>query len=147
MVGSKRTRSKTAIMAQSVTAQRYFSHDPAINMAAPPLLAAMNTQQTLAAAPQQPPRVTGTTAPASTVVVPSQGPVAGSSHLHSTATEHGGTSHQDGLTTTADFGPILEQLQAFPPLPPRSTHSPTYTSNETLARVQLGSTHFSHPDP
>ncbi|CAL8124168.1 unnamed protein product [Prunus armeniaca] len=98
-------------------------------------------------APQQPPRATGTTAPASAVVVPSQGPVAGSSHLHSTATEHGGTSHQDGLTTTADFGPILEQLQAFPPLPPRSTQAPMYTSNETLARVQLGSTHFSHPDP
>ncbi|CAL2242238.1 unnamed protein product [Prunus armeniaca] len=68
MVGSKCTRSKTATMAQSVTAQRYSSHDPAINMAAPPPLAAVNSQQTLAAAPQQPPRVTGTTAPASAVV-------------------------------------------------------------------------------
>ncbi|CAL9000656.1 unnamed protein product, partial [Prunus brigantina] len=26
-------------------------------------------------------------------------------------------------------------------------HAPAYTSNETLAHVQLGSTHFSHPDP
>ena len=135
MVGSKRTRSKTAAMAQSVTAQSYSSHDPTIDMAAPPPLAAMN--------PQQPPRVTETTvppaglaarttAPASAVAIPSQGPVAGPSHLHS---------------TTADFGPILEQLQPLPPLPPRSTHAPTYTSNETLARVQLGSTHFSPPDP
>ncbi|VVA29614.1 PREDICTED: PRUPE_6G297100, partial [Prunus dulcis] len=63
-----------------------------------------------------------------------QGPVAESSHLRSTTAEHGGTSHQGGLTTTADFGPILEQLQAFPPLPPRSTHAPAYTSNGTLAR-------------
>ena len=139
MVGSKRTRSKTAAMAQSVTAQSYSSHDPAIDMAAPPPLAAMN--------PQQPPRVTGTTVPASAAVVPSQGPMAGPSHLHSTTVEHGGTSHPIGLTTTADFGPILEQLQPFPPLPPRPTHAPAYTSNETLARVQLGSTHFSPPDP
>ncbi|KAI5349528.1 hypothetical protein L3X38_002416 [Prunus dulcis] len=150
MVGSKRTRSKTASMAQSVTAQSYFSHDPTIDMAALPPLAAMN--------PQQPPRVTRTTvplaglavrttAPASAAVVPSQGPMAGPSHLYSTTVEHGGALHLVGLTTTADFGPILEQLQPFPPLPPRSTHAPTYTSNETLARVQLGSTHFSHPDP
>ncbi|CAL9000817.1 unnamed protein product [Prunus brigantina] len=64
-----------------------------------------------------------------------------------TAAEHGGTSHQGGLVTTADLDPVLEQLQAFLPLPPRSTHAPTYTSNETLARVQLGSTHFSPSDP
>ncbi|CAL9004834.1 unnamed protein product [Prunus brigantina] len=145
MVGSKRLRSKTAAMAQYVTAESYSSHDPAIDMAAPPPLAAKNPQQTLATTPQQPARVMGTTVPpagltarttasASAAVIPSQGPVAGSSHLHSTATEHGGTSHQGGLTTTADFGPILEQLQAFPPLPPCSTHAPTYTSNETLAR-------------
>ncbi|BBG97199.1 Protein kinase superfamily protein [Prunus dulcis] len=74
-------------MAQSVTAQSYSSYDPMIDMAAPPPLAAMN--------PQQPPRVTGTTvppaglavrttAPASAAVVPSQGPMAGPSHLHST---------------------------------------------------------------
>ncbi|KAI5333485.1 hypothetical protein L3X38_023616 [Prunus dulcis] len=86
-------------------------------------------------------------APASAVVVPSQGPMARPSHLHSTTVEHGGTSHLVGLTTTADFGPILEQLQPFPPLPPRSTHAPKYTSNETRARVQLGSTYFSPPDP
>ncbi|CAL2234738.1 unnamed protein product [Prunus armeniaca] len=64
-----------------------------------------------------------------------------------TAAEHGGTSHQGGLVTTVDLGLVLEQLQAFPPLPPRSTHAPAHTSNETLARVQLGSTHFSPPDP
>ncbi|KAI5336890.1 hypothetical protein L3X38_016159 [Prunus dulcis] len=64
-----------------------------------------------------------------------------------TAAEHGGTSHQGGLVTTADPGPVLEQLQAFPSLPPRATHAPAYTSNENLARVQLGSTHFSPPDP
>ncbi|CAL8083178.1 unnamed protein product [Prunus armeniaca] len=64
-----------------------------------------------------------------------------------TAAEHGGTSYQGGLVTTADLGPILEQLQAIPSLPPRSTHAPAHTSNETLARVQLGSTHFSPPDP
>ncbi|CAL2256937.1 unnamed protein product [Prunus armeniaca] len=51
MVGSKRTRSKTAAMAQSVTAQSYSSHDPAIDMVAPPPLAVVNLQQTLAAAP------------------------------------------------------------------------------------------------
>ncbi|CAL2226828.1 unnamed protein product [Prunus armeniaca] len=57
MVGSKRTRSKTAAMAQSMTAQSYSSHNPAIDMAPPPPLAAMNPQQTLAATPQQPPCV------------------------------------------------------------------------------------------
>ncbi|CAL2257051.1 unnamed protein product [Prunus armeniaca] len=51
------------------------------------------------------------------------------------ATEHGGTSHQGGLVTTTDLGPVLEQLQAFLPLHPRSTHALPYTSNETLARV------------
>ncbi|CAL8154411.1 unnamed protein product [Prunus armeniaca] len=107
MVGSKKTRGKTAAMAKSTTAQSHSTHDPAIDMVAPPPL---------------------TTAPA-------------------TAAEHGGTSHQDGLVTTTDLGPVLEQLQVFPPLPPCSTHAPAYTSNETLARVQLGSTHFSPPDP
>ncbi|CAL8130617.1 unnamed protein product [Prunus armeniaca] len=72
--------------------------------------------------------------------------MARSSHLHNTTAEHSRTSHQGGLTTT-DFGLILEQLQAFPTLPPRSTHAPAYTSNETLACVELGSTHFSPPDP
>ena len=91
MVGSKRTRSKTAAMAQSVTAQSYSSHDPAIDMVAPPPLAAMNPQQATTP-PAGPPA--GTTVLA--VVVPSQGPVAGSSHLHSTTAEHGGTSHQGG---------------------------------------------------
>ncbi|CAL9005079.1 unnamed protein product [Prunus brigantina] len=110
MVGSKRLRSKTAAMAQSLTAQSHSTHDPVNDMVAPP--------------------------PLTTV------PPTGSSNLHGTATEHGGT-----LVTTTDLGPILEQLQAFPPLPPRSTHAPGYTSNETLARVQLGSTHFSPPDP
>ncbi|CAL2244444.1 unnamed protein product [Prunus armeniaca] len=107
MVGSMKTRGKTAAMAKSATAQSHSAHDPAIDMVAPPPL---------------------TTAPA-------------------TAAEHGGTSYQGGLVTTADLGPVLEQLQAFPPLPPRSTHAPAHTSNETLARVQLGSTHFSPPDP
>ncbi|ONI04027.1 hypothetical protein PRUPE_6G297100, partial [Prunus persica] len=64
-----------------------------------------------------------------------------------TAAEHGGTSNQGGLVTTADLGPVLEQLQAFPPLPPRATHAPAYTFSENLARVQLGSAHFSPPDP
>ncbi|CAL8166221.1 unnamed protein product [Prunus armeniaca] len=107
MVGSMKTRGKTAAMAKSATAQSHSAHDPAIDMVAPPPL---------------------TTAPA-------------------TAAEHGGTSYQGGLVTTADLGPVLEQLQAFPPLPPRSTHAPAHTSNETLVRVQLGSTHFSPPDP
>ncbi|CAL2246786.1 unnamed protein product [Prunus armeniaca] len=119
MVGSKRTRSKTAAMAQSVTAQSHSTHDPAINMVAPPPLA---------------------------TVTPT-GPATESSNLRGTAAEHGGTSHQGGLITTTDLGPVLEQLQAFPPLPPRSTHALAYTSSETLARVQLGSTRFSHPDP
>ncbi|CAL9029673.1 unnamed protein product [Prunus brigantina] len=86
-------------------------------------------------------------APPPLTTVPPTGPVIGFSNLRGTATEHGGTSHQGGLVTTTDLGPVLEQLQAFPPLPPRSTHAPAYTSNETLARVQLGSTRFSHPDP
>ncbi|CAL2278333.1 unnamed protein product [Prunus armeniaca] len=107
MVGSMKTRGKTAAMAKSATAQSHSTHGPAIDMVAPPPL---------------------TTAPA-------------------TAAEHGGTSHQGGLVTTADLGPVLEQLQAIPSLPPRSTHAPAHTSNETLARVQLGSTHFSPPDP
>ncbi|CAL2227733.1 unnamed protein product [Prunus armeniaca] len=51
MVGSKHTRSKTAWMAQSVTAQSYSSYNPAIDMVASPPLAAVNPQQTLAAAP------------------------------------------------------------------------------------------------
>ncbi|CAL2266814.1 unnamed protein product [Prunus armeniaca] len=107
MVGSMKTRGKTAAMAKSATAQSHSAHDPAIDMVAPPPL---------------------TTAPA-------------------TVAEHGGTSYQGGLVTTADLGPILEQLQEIPSLPPRSTHAPAHTSNETLARVQLGSTHFSPPDP
>ena len=107
MVGSMNTRGKAAAMARSATAQSHSTHDPAIDMVAPPPL---------------------TTAP-------------------DTAVEHGGTSHQGGLVTTADPGPGLEQLQAFPSLPPRATHAPAYTSNENLARVQLGSTHFPPPDP
>ncbi|CAL9021637.1 unnamed protein product, partial [Prunus brigantina] len=97
MVGSMKTRGKTAAMAKSATAQSHSTHDPAIDMVAPPPL----------------------------TTVPPTGPAAGSSHLR----------------------PVLEQLQLFPPLPPRSTHAPAYTSNETLARVQLGSTHFSPPNP
>ncbi|CAL9000512.1 unnamed protein product, partial [Prunus brigantina] len=104
MVGSMKTRGKTAAMAKPATAQSHSTHDPAIDMVAPPPL---------------------------TTVQPT----------------HGGTSHQGGLVTTTDLGPVLEQLQAFPPLPPCSTHAPAYTSNETLARVQLGPTHFSPPDP
>ncbi|CAL8990540.1 unnamed protein product [Prunus brigantina] len=119
MVGSKHTRSKTAAMAQSVTAQSHSTHDPAIDMVAPPPL----------------------------TTVPPTGPAAESSNLRGAAAEHGGTSNQGGLVTTTDLGPVLEQLQAFPPLPPRSTHALGYISNETLARVQLGSTHFSQPDP
>ncbi|CAL9010859.1 unnamed protein product [Prunus brigantina] len=118
MVGSKRTRRKTAAMAQSVMAQSHSTHDPAIDMVAPPPL---------------------------TVVLPTE--LAAETTAPAAAAEHGGTSHPGGLTTAADFGPILEQLQAFPPLPSRSTHAPAYTSNETLAHMQLGSTHFSHPDP
>ncbi|CAL2252318.1 unnamed protein product [Prunus armeniaca] len=106
MVGSMKTRGKTAAMAKFGTAQSHSAHDPAMDMVAPPPL---------------------TTAPA-------------------TAAEHGGTSHQGGLVTTTDLGPVLEQLQVFPPLPPRSTHAPAHTSNETLADVQLGSTYFSPPD-
>ncbi|CAL2254394.1 unnamed protein product [Prunus armeniaca] len=119
MVGSKCTRSKTAAMAKSATAQSHSTQDPAINMVAPPPL----------------------------TTVPPTRPAAGSSNLRGTATEHGGTSHQGGLVTTTNLGQVLEQLQAFPSLPPRSMHAPAYTSNETLARVQLGSTHFSPPDP
>ncbi|CAL2240123.1 unnamed protein product [Prunus armeniaca] len=107
MVGSMKTRGKTAAMAKSTTTQSHSTHDPAIDMVAPLPL---------------------TTAPA-------------------IAAEHGGTSHQGGLVTTTNLGPVLEQLQAFPSLPPRSTHAPAHTSNETLAGVQLGSTHFSHLDP
>ncbi|VVA34065.1 PREDICTED: PRUPE_6G297100, partial [Prunus dulcis] len=60
-------------------------------------------------------------------------PVVGSSHLHGTAIDHGGTSHQGRVITTFDLGPILEQLEAFPSLPTRSTRAPAYTSNETVA--------------
>ncbi|CAL2264535.1 unnamed protein product [Prunus armeniaca] len=83
--------------------------------------------------------------PPLTTVLPTE--LAAETTALATAAEHGGTSHQGGLTTTGNLGSVLEQLQAFPPLPPRSTHVPAYTSNETLARVQLGSTHFSPPDP
>ncbi|CAL2270515.1 unnamed protein product [Prunus armeniaca] len=119
MVGSKHTRSKTAAMTKSTTAQSHSTHDPTINMVAPPPL----------------------------TTVPPTGPVTESSNLRGTVAEHGGTSHQGGLITTTDLGPVLEQLQAFPPLPPSSTHALEYTSNETLARVQLGSTRFSPPNP
>ncbi|XP_021829532.1 uncharacterized protein LOC110769801 [Prunus avium] len=61
MVGSKRTRSKTAAMAQSVTAQSHSSHDPAVDVVAPPPHAAINPQQNLATAPQLSPHVAGTT--------------------------------------------------------------------------------------
>ncbi|CAL8091997.1 unnamed protein product [Prunus armeniaca] len=137
MVGSKKTRGRIAVMARSAMAQSHSTHNPAINMVAPPPLTTV------------PP--TGlavvTTAPATTIAMSTQGPVTRSSHLHGTAAKHGGTSHQGRLITTANLGPILEQLQAFPPLPSHSTHTLAYTSNETLARVQLGSTHFSPPDP
>ncbi|CAL2275655.1 unnamed protein product [Prunus armeniaca] len=185
MVGSKKTRGKTAAMAQSTTGSDHHdtvaprqSHPTAEIMArphgtAPPPLGPPtgNTILTCAATLQQkgpsagsavpPPRhlAATTTSPQPHGInedlhngpvfdiVPSQGPMAESSHLHGAVDEHGGTSHQGGLTTTTDLGPILEQLQAFPPLPPRSTHTPAYTSNETLARVQLGSTHFSPLGP
>ncbi|KAI5316935.1 hypothetical protein L3X38_036642 [Prunus dulcis] len=115
MVGSKKTRGKPAAMARFATAQSHSTHDPAIDMVAPPPLTTVPPTGLAAE----------TTAPTTTV-------------------EHGGTSYQGGLITTADLGPILEQLQA---LPPCSTHAPAYTSNETLVPVQLGSTHFSPPDP
>ncbi|CAL8167956.1 unnamed protein product [Prunus armeniaca] len=118
MVGSKRLRSKTAAMTQSVTAQSHFTHDPVIDMVAPPPL---------------------------TTVLPTE--LAVETTALATAAEHGGTSHQGGLVTTTDLDLVLEQLQAFPPLSPRSTHAPAYTSNETLAHVHLGSTHFSPPNP
>ncbi|CAL9021603.1 unnamed protein product [Prunus brigantina] len=85
-------------------------------------------------------------APPPLTTVPPTGLAAETTSL-ATAAEHGGTSHQGGLITTADLGSILEQLQAFPSLASRSTHAPAYTSHEALARVQLGSTHFSPPDP
>ncbi|CAL9025743.1 unnamed protein product, partial [Prunus brigantina] len=103
----------------SAMAQSHSTYDPAVDMVAPPPL----------------------------ITAPPTGPAAESSNLRGTTTEHGGTSHQGGLVTTTDLGPVLEQRQAFLLLPPRSTHAPAYTSNETLAHVQLGSTHFSPPDP
>ncbi|CAL9016055.1 unnamed protein product [Prunus brigantina] len=117
MVGSKKTRGKTAAMAKSTTAQSHSTHDPAIDLVTPPPLTTM------------PP-----TGLAAETTVPT------------IAAEHGVTSHQGGLVTTADLGPVSEQLQVFPPLPSRSTHTPAYTSHQTLARVQLGSMHFSPPD-
>ncbi|CAL8999941.1 unnamed protein product [Prunus brigantina] len=114
-----KTRGKTAVMAKSAKAQSHSTYDPAVDMVAPPPL----------------------------ITTPPTRPAAGSSNLRGTATEHGGTSHEGGLVTTTDLGPVLEKLQAFLLLPSCSTHAPAYTSNETLARVQLGSTHFSHPDP
>ncbi|BBN69771.1 Protein kinase superfamily protein, partial [Prunus dulcis] len=83
MVGSKRTRSKTAAMAQSVTAQSYSSHDPTIDMAAPPPLAAMN--------PQQPPCVTETTVPP-----------AGLAHHRRLWPNLGATSTTPSITSTLD---------------------------------------------
>ncbi|CAL9025478.1 unnamed protein product, partial [Prunus brigantina] len=55
--------------------------------------------------------------------------------------------HHLGATTNASQGPILEQVQPFHNLTPRSTYAPVYTSNETPARVQLSSTQFSPFDP
>ncbi|CAL8175579.1 unnamed protein product [Prunus armeniaca] len=46
------------------------------------------------------------------------------------------------LGTITNFGPILEQLHSFPHLPPPLMYAPSYASNKTLARVQLGSTHI-----
>ncbi|CAL8993061.1 unnamed protein product [Prunus brigantina] len=155
MVGSKRLRSKTTTMAHSGMAEASLPPQgtaPASNFQHPPMAASAfqqlpgGFQQPLIAAHViQPPPIAGIAAPL--ITEPSTGPAAGSSNLRGTTTEHGGTSHQGGLVTTTDLGPVLEQLQAFPLLPPRSTHAPAYTSNETLARVQLGSTHFSPPDP
>ncbi|CAL8154327.1 unnamed protein product [Prunus armeniaca] len=138
MVGSKKTKDKITMMARSATAQSHSTHDPAIDMVAPPSLTTMPPIRLVAE----------TTMLATAVAIPTQGPVARSSHLHGNEpTEHGGTSHECGLITTTDLGSILEQLQAFPPLPPRSKHAPTYTSKESLACMQLGSSHFSPPDP
>ncbi|CAL9013435.1 unnamed protein product [Prunus brigantina] len=66
MVGSMKTRGKTAAMAKSATAQSHSTHDPAVDMVAPPPL----------------------------ITAPPTGPAVGSSNLRGTATEHGGTSHQ-----------------------------------------------------
>ncbi|CAL9019604.1 unnamed protein product [Prunus brigantina] len=120
-------------MTQSVTAQSHSSHDPAIDMVAPPTHAAMNPQQNLVAAPQQPSRVAGTTIPLAgaavetTELVPAV--IGSKAHYHGAATERGGTTHHDRLTTIIDFGLIMEQLQSFPPLPPYSTYASAYTSN------------------
>ncbi|KAI5349051.1 hypothetical protein L3X38_001938 [Prunus dulcis] len=38
MFGSKKTKGKTAVMAKSLTAQSHSTHDPAIDMVAPPPL-------------------------------------------------------------------------------------------------------------
>ncbi|KAI5317322.1 PREDICTED: PRUPE_6G297100 [Prunus dulcis] len=118
MVGSKKTRGRIAAMSKFVTAQSHSTQNPAIDMVALPPL---------------------TTAPPTGLAAETTAPV--------TAAEQGGTSHQGGLVTIADLGPSLEQLQAFPPLLQSSTHAPAYTSHETLGRVQLGSTHFSPPNP
>lgn len=56
--------------------------------------------------------------------------------MHDPITSHG------QLSVTANFGSVVEQLHLFPHLPPHLTYAPAYTYNETLARVQLGSTQF-----
>ncbi|CAL9024493.1 unnamed protein product [Prunus brigantina] len=74
--------------------------------------------------------------------------------IHGTATSnhgflsatvtHGRSSH---LSAATNLGLILEQHHSFPHLPPRLTYALAHTSNEILARMQLGSTQFSHPHP
>ncbi|KAI5351683.1 hypothetical protein L3X38_004574 [Prunus dulcis] len=65
---------------------------------------------------------------------------------HDEAAVHDAATTRGHLGAASNYNPILEQLHMFPPLPLRLMIAP-YTSNETLARVQLGSTQFSHLDP
>ncbi|KAL6294102.1 hypothetical protein ACE6H2_002244 [Prunus campanulata] len=64
--------------------------------------------------------------------------VGSKAHHHDDAAVQDAATTHGHLGATSNYSPILEQLHLFPPLPLRLTIAP-YTSNETLARVQLGS--------
>ncbi|KAI5312020.1 hypothetical protein L3X38_041193 [Prunus dulcis] len=116
MIGSKSIRSKTAVMAQSMIAQRHSSHDLAVDVVARPPHAFMNPKQNIVAAPQLPPLVAGTTMPpvGPTVVVRPHGPTTCSTSQSPTV---GTTMHPHGSTVM--------------PLPP--SHLATVSSNPCVA--------------
>ncbi|CAL2236871.1 unnamed protein product [Prunus armeniaca] len=65
---------------------------------------------------------------------------------HDTTALHPNTTVLSHIAATT-YDSTVEQVQPFPPWPPCSMYTHVYTSNETLARVHLGSEQISPPSP